>query len=160
MAIIDRDILYQVAAAKRVRLHVDDDNDGIVSDEEEENITQAMSAAESDVMGKIGGEFAQATIEANDFVTEITALRAIFYLNQRRPPLQKGVFELFEWTGRMLDELRTGKRDLWDGSAVAPRIEAFVQSTTADQQPIFSQTEYDTDGEEMEPDVKGTLDEY
>ena len=160
MAIITREQLDDIAHAKRITRHADSDNDGALSVEDEENVTHAISAAESDVFGMIGGEWSVADIEANAFIEEITAIRALYYLAHRNPPLSPQLQTLFEWTGHALRDLRTGRRDLWDGSAVLARAKPFVQSTTEDQQPIFHATEYDVDGEEMDDEKTGTLDNY
>ena len=155
MTLLTQALLERIAHEKRIQTLAGDYEYG-----DDDTVDQAIDAATQDVYGMLLGEYAQAHIDASAFCQQLAAIRALHYLSLHGPVIDQGVSELFEWTTEVLKDLRAGRRDLADSSGLVARTEDMVLVTTEDQQPVFSQTEYDVDGEAMDGDEGGTLDNY
>jgi len=162
MALTDRATLDQVAHEYRIDALGDADNDGTVDATEELAITSAISDAQAEVYGLLGNDFTVAAMDADTFLQRLTSIRALYHLELRRGGVDAHLMQIADWARHQIDDIKEGRRALWspDDAAVVNPSEPFISVTTTDQQPVFHQTEYDINGDPMNEDIAGTLDNF
>ena len=161
MAYATADSLYARAHPDNIVRWCDDDNDGVLCDEELATVDEAVADADAEIDARLGNRYAVPFDPVPRIIQRISCDLAIYYLAQRRGfvTADGGQSNLYLLNyRRALDLLEM----LADGAASIPGLtfDASIVLTPGDAEPAVSRSQRDrVSGETLDEDIAGTLDD-